>query len=114
MILHELDVDRESFERWTGWQIKPEGACKGDRCVPLPDDAVRDGVVDVRVVAERLNAPLVRDEAHELWAMGPESGGRALTTAQAPDLVLLDINSEPFWLRSLEGQKVLLLAWASW
>ena len=44
----------------------------------------------------------------------PESGGRALTTAEAPDLVLPDRHGRPFALSSLRGRKVLLVAWASW
>jgi cytochrome oxidase Cu insertion factor (SCO1/SenC/PrrC family) len=58
--------------------------------------------------------PLVHDEAHGLWALGPESGGRALTTAVVPEITLPDRNGNAFSLSSLRGQKVLLVAWASW
>ncbi len=57
---------------------------------------------------------LVHDETHDLWAVGPESGGRALTDARAPELTLPDADGRAFTLSSLRGQKVLLLAWASW
>ena len=54
--------------------MKPEGACKGDVCVPLPDAARRpDGCLDVTVLAERLGMPLVSDDAHGVWALGPET-----------------------------------------
>lgn len=102
-------LDVAAFERRTGWAIKPEGACKGDVCVPLPG-------TDAVTVSERLGMPLVADEEHGLWALGPETGftGRALTTAELPDIVLPDLSGTPFALRSLRGQKVLLVAWASW
>jgi hypothetical protein len=58
--------------------------------------------------------PLVRDERRPLWALGAEAGGRALVTATAPDLELPDASGAPFRLSSLRGQKVLLVAWASW
>lgn len=93
-----------------GWELRPEGACRGDRCVPLPPDARGD----VRQVAESLGMPLVQDAATGTWCLGPESGGRALATASAPDLVLPDHRGRPFALSALRGQKVLLLAWASW
>jgi hypothetical protein len=112
MILLTLQVDPAELERRTGWQLKPEGACKGDRCVPLPSS--EPGHIDVRALAERLGMPLLHDPAHEVWCLGPEAGGHALTGAQAPDLELPDLNGHPFALRSLRGQKVLLLAWASW
>lgn len=114
MILTSLDIDVEALEARTGWSIRPEGACKGDVCVPLTEDAVADGRVSVPRLAERMRMPLLRDEAHGLWALGPESGGRALTTAAAPELVLPDRHGRPFAISSLRGRKVLLIAWASW
>ena len=114
MILTSLDIDVEALEASTGWSMKPEGACKGDVCVVLAEGVVTGGRVDVPRLAERLRMPLLRDEAHGLWALGPESGGRALSTAKAPDLVLPDRHGRPFALSSLRGRKVLLVAWASW
>ena len=114
MILTTLDIDADELTRRTGWSIQPQGACKGDVCVSLSDGAVTDGRVSIPRLAERLRMPLLRDETHGLWALGPESGGRALTTAAAPDIVLPDRHGRPFALSSLRGRKVLLVAWASW
>lgn len=114
MILDSLLVDPVAFERQTGWAIKPEGACRDERCIPLPATARVGEQLDVRALAARLGMPLVADEANGLWALGPEAGGRALTSAVAPDLTLPDWRGEPFHLASLRGRKVLLVAWASW
>jgi hypothetical protein len=117
MIIDGPVVSREQFEARTGWEIKPEGACKGEVCVPLPSEAcVADDELDVRVVGERLGMPLIHDDERDLWALGPETAvtGRALTTAHAPDLQLPDADGNPFDLATLRGQKVLLVAWASW
>ena len=117
MLLDRLEVDPATFTTRTGWEIKPEGACKAEVCVPLPAAArTGDGLLDVRAVADRLGMPVVGDEAHQLWALGPETAvtGRALTTAVAPDLTLPDIHGRPFELSSVRGQKVVLVAWASW
>jgi hypothetical protein len=114
MILDSLHVDPAAFERQTGWALKPEGACKGARCVPLPAAVTPGEPVDVRALAARLGMPLVRDEAAGLWALGPEAGGRALTDARAPDFALPDLAGRAFRLTSLRGRKVLLVAWASW
>ncbi len=112
MILRTPAIDKAEFEQRTGWAIKPEGACKGDICVPLPSAASEE--IDARVLADRLGMPLVHDEAIGLWALGPEAGGRALTAAEALELALPDWRGEQFRLSSLRGQKVLLVAWASW
>lgn len=102
----------DELERLTGWHLEPRGLCRGDVCVPADDlDPER---LDLREVAHKIRRPLVGDETHELWCLGPEYGGRALHTAECPDLVLPDLDGEPFAIRSLRGQKVFLLAWASW
>ena len=115
MILERLEVTPAELEARTGWQIRPEGACKADRCVPLPrHDGAGGGPIDVRVLAERLAMALVQDETHGLWALGPESGERTLSSAELPQLTLPDRHGAPFSVRSLRGTKVLLVAWASW
>jgi hypothetical protein len=109
MILETLDIGAEDFAAATGWEIKPEGACKADLCVPLGEASS----FDVRAVAGRLGMALVRDEAEGLWALGPETlGGRTLATAVAPELVLNDLSGAEFRLSSLRGQKVVIVAWA--
>jgi len=117
VILTELEIDPAAFEARTGWAIMPEGACKAEHCVPLPPDArTPDGKVAIETVAARLGMPLVHDEGTHTWALGPDTTvtGRALTTARAPELELPDFDGNPFRLSSLRGQKVLLVAWASW
>lgn len=111
MILERLEVSPADFERRTGWEIKPEGACKGDSCVPLPRPKGRE--FDVRVLAERLGLPLVEEPEAGIWALGPEPG-RVLATAEAPDFTLPDWQGRPFTLSGLRGRKVVLLAWAPW
>ena len=113
MILERPEVDRTAFAAQTGWEIKPEGACKADRCVPLPH-APPDGPIDAHVLAERLGMALVADEPRNLWALGPESGGRTLLSAQVPELELPDRHGRPFSLRSLRGTRFVMVAWASW
>ena len=109
MILESLDMSSEHFTRATGWDLKPEGACKGEVCVPLP----HAGQFDLRTTADRLGMALVRDDHADLWALGPASAtGRALATADAPELVLEDLDGNEFRLSSLRGQKVVVVAWA--
>lgn len=111
MLLHSLSVPASTFEAGTGWQLKPEGACRGEVCIPLAQPA--GDPVDVARVAQQLGMPLVSSPEHGLWALGPAAiGSRALTSAEAPDLRLPDLEGREFRLSSLRGQKVLLFAWA--
>jgi len=120
VILTSLSVEAGELQQRTGWQLRAEGACKGQICVPLAGTGAElrpDGTIDATALAARLGMPLVADTEAAIWSLGPESAvtGRALTTAEAPNLTLPDIRTgEPFALESLRGQKVLLVAWASW
>ena len=64
MVTDSIQIDGVEFHRATGWELKSEGACRGDVCVPLPDRSLPE-------VARRLAMPLVHDEANGLWSLGP-------------------------------------------
>ena len=112
MIVDRLDIDAAAFELATGWKIKPEGACKGDVCVPL--DRSSGAGFNLVATAERLGMAIVADADAGLWSIGPASlGGRSLTTAEAPELTLPDvITGEDVALSSFLGKKVALASWA--
>ena len=112
MIFRAARVSPAELEQVSGWELKPEGLCRAERCVPF--SSADPAWVDLAAVARALGMPLVHDARHRLWALGAEAGGRALQSATAPDLELPDAAGARFRLSSLRGQKVLLVAWASW
>lgn len=111
MLLRSLNIPRSEFEAGTGWNLKPQGACQGEVCIPLSQPS--GDLVDVARVAGAIGMPLAASPEHGLWALGPASiGSRALASAEAPDLRLPDLDGNEFRLSSLRGRKVLLYAWA--
>ena len=113
MILTGLDLSIDDFERATGWELKPQGACHGETCVPLGSAAPAGGRVDVPAVADKLGMPVLHDAESGLYALGHATlGGRALASAVAPELELPDLNGKLFRLSSLRGKKVVLVAWS--
>lgn len=116
MILTSLDgVSAVDFAARTDWQPKPQGMCRGEVCVPAPGSVRDDGTIDVHVVAERLGMPLVHDEEHGVWALGPATvGGKALDTVVAADPPLRTRDGGTFHLSQLRGRKVVMVAWASY
>ena len=112
MILERPELLIEDLERETGWLVKPEGACRGGACIPLPPQGA---TIDVTLLEERLGMGVVHDERNRLWALGPSTvSGRALESTDAPDFTLPDLDGRPFRFGSLRGRKVVLVAWASW
>jgi hypothetical protein len=108
VIVDRLDIGPGEFAAATGWEVKPEGACKAEVCVPLPD-----GGFDLTAAADRLGMAVVAEPSLGLWAVGPETlGGRALATADASDFALPDLDGNTVKITSLRNQKVLVIAWA--
>ncbi|NQV64220.1 MAG: TlpA family protein disulfide reductase, partial [SAR86 cluster bacterium] len=73
MLLHSLTMPVSDFEKATGWQIKPEGACKGDVCIPLRGQS--GATLQVEQLAKDMNLPLVAEASEQCWALGPDSVG---------------------------------------
>ena len=98
----------------TGWELKPEGACLGEVCVPLGAAARRPGLVDVSTLARALGRPLVH-EGDTLVAGEPAAArADALSTLQAPDFELPDLAGRLHRLSDYRGSKVVVVSWASW
>jgi hypothetical protein len=112
MLLTSGTTSRAEFEQRTGWAMKPEGACKGDVCIPLPEELLGE-TLDARKLADAMGLAVAQDQEFGLMAIGPEAiGSRALTSARAPELELPDVNGNLFRLSSLRGQKIIVYAWA--
>jgi hypothetical protein len=112
MIFRTARVSAAELEHATGWTLKPEGLCRGERCVPFASPSTQ--AIDLADVSRALGMPLVSEPRAGLWALGPEAGAKALASATLPDIELADLAGRPFRLSSLRGRKALIVAWASW
>jgi hypothetical protein len=101
-----------------GWTLKPEGLCRGEVCVPVPDrDTLFAGDrLDVAVVAGALGRPVVVDADAGLVAVALDAEQRrdALRMLNAPDFELPDLDGTPHRLSEWHGTKRLLHAFSSW
>ncbi len=102
----------------TGFERKPEGLCRGGVCVPVEPASplVRDDAVDVAALWRRLGAPVLHDQAGDVWLLGEAAHERAaaLTSLEAPDFALAALAGATHRLSDHRGEKVLLVTGASW
>lgn len=107
-------VDADAFTLATGWELKPEGLCRGTACVPVKGtDIVSDGSVDVTAFADRLGQAVVVDADRGVAAIGgdPMSRGHGASLA---DVTLPSVHGGEVDFADFVGKKTLLIAWASW
>lgn len=112
----------DELQTATGWELKPQGVCLGEICVPLPagreNEFLRaDGhQLNLAALAHQLGQPVVHDDAHKVWFFGEAAGARSntLSSLQAPDFTLPDLDGRSHSLSDYRGKKILLTAWASW
>lgn len=110
-------ISADALEAALGWDLQPEGLCRGVVCVPVDQSAlVREDGLDLHVLADALQRPLVTDEKHAVAALGASHHDRAeaLASLQAPDFTLPDLDGNLHSLSDQRGKKVLLVAYASW
>jgi peroxiredoxin len=102
----------------TGWVIKPEGLCRGDRCVPLLGRAVAvgDAMVDLAEWATALGLLTATDVEFSAVALAPASSAEPAIRvgSEAPDLDLPDLDGNSHALSDFAGRKRVLVTWASW
>ena len=101
-----------------GWELKPEGLCRGDTCIPLPDraPAINADGIELSALADALGRPLAVDPDHAAATLGTSSGERReqFTSLEAPDFTLPDLSGAMHSLSDFRGKKILLIAYASW
>lgn len=108
----------------SGWQLKPEGVCKDEICVPVPaarrSALIRDGdtgnLFNLTEFARMIEQPFAHDVRHAVWYFGPAAWDwkERLSSRQAPDFSLPDLSGKVHTPSELRGKKVFLLFWATW
>lgn len=120
----DLWVMPADLPRVNGFELKPEGACLDELCVPVRQDRDSElfvtrggqGWFNVTGLARRLEQAYAVDHDHRVWSLGqmPVTRTRFLNAAVAPDFELPNREGELVRLSDFRGKKVLVVTWASW
>ena len=118
----DLWVTPEDLTRISGFELKPQGACLEDICIPTPPDSglvvTRKGQdwFNVTGLAHKLNQAFTADLDKGVWSFGeiPATLSGQLHSAKAPDFSLTDRKGKTVSLSDFRGKKVLIVTWASW
>lgn len=120
----DLWVTLSDLQAAGGWELKPEGVCRGESCVPLPDggrarfvhEQGGESWFNLSEFARLVEQPFAHADALRAWYFGPlgwEWKDR-LSSLAAPDFTLSDLEGRRYSLSQYRGKKVLLALWASW
>jgi hypothetical protein len=106
-------VSPDDLATATGWELKPEGLCRGPVCVPVRSPVQHGDLVDLAGVAAALGRAFAfsPDGAVAALAGDPMSSGQR---ASIDELGLRDLDGTVVRMSDFAGRKRLLVAWASW
>ena len=118
----ELLVPAKNVAAITGFELKPQGLCAADVCIPIPKDGgwllEQGGVTYLNLTrfAAKVDQVFAVDPEQNVWSFTavPEKPTLPLVAGEAPDFALPDRNGKIVRLSDFRGKKVFLLTWASW
>lgn len=98
------------------FELKPQGACRTDICIPIPKDMLRGEYFNLTAFAKKVGQPVVADADSRVWSFGEIQAlrGSFLEGRLAPDFAVPDRMGRPVHLARFRGKKVLVVSWASW
>jgi hypothetical protein len=118
----DLWIPVKQMKAKVGLELKPEGVCFEENCVPLPvknrDFYLNESgcTFNLSAFSRLLGQPVIYDEKHHVWLLG-EAGSvhrNRLQSLKAPDFTLPDLEGNLHSLSHFIGKKIFLVSWASW
>lgn len=115
--VHQVDdlwLDADALAAATGWHLRPEGLCRDDACLLVPDELRRGDTVDVGALWARLGRPVLT--SGDATYLGEDAAAKPVLRAgaMAPDFTLRDLAGVEHSLSDHRGKKVFISSWAPW
>ena len=111
-----LWIRKRDLPRINDFELKPQGACRADLCIPVTRDMLQGDYFNLTAFAHKIRQPVLADAAARVWSFGEIQAvrGSFLNGRVAPDVSAPNREGRPVRLSDFRGKKVLLVTWASW
>lgn len=113
-----LLVPEDQLAAATGWELKPQGLCRADACVPVRDRSALgpEGWIDLVAFAGAVRHPVATEPELATVAIGEPAStrGQALASLDAPDITLPTVGGGSTSVREHTGKKRLVVSFSSW
>lgn len=112
---NDLWVRKADLPRINAFEVKPQGACREDLCIPLSKDLVKGAYFNLSGFARKTGeVVLVADTTVYSFGEIPLLRGAFYDSRVAPDFAVPDREGKLVHLSDFRGKKVLVVTWASW
>jgi hypothetical protein len=113
---NDLWVRKADLPRINEFEVKPQGACRNDVCIPIPKTMLQGEFFNLTAFANKLGEKYVSDSTSRAWSFGeiPVLTGSYTSSRMAPDFAVADRKGRVVHLSDFKGKKALVVTWASW
>jgi hypothetical protein len=111
---NDLWVRSVDLPRINEFEVKPQGACRADICIPLSKSLKNGEWFNLTGFARKVGQTFIADAG--VWSFGevPVVRGSYYNSRIAPDFAVPDRKGRTVHLSDFRGKKVLVVTWASW
>ena len=111
-----LWVLKADLPRINGFEMKPQGACRAELCIPISKDMTRGDYFNLTAFSQKVGQSVVADADSHVWSFGeiPLLTGVYSSSRIAPDFAVPDRTGRIVHLSDFRRKKVLVTTWASW
>src|SRR5450755_3447906 len=89
---NQLWIASADLPRVNDFEVKPQGACRADVCIPIPKDMTHGEYFNLTAFAHKVGEQVVVDSDSRVWSFGeiPALRGGFLGSRIAPDFAVAD------------------------
>jgi hypothetical protein len=112
--VQNLWVQKQDLPRINEFEVKPQGACRADVCIPLSKTLKNGDWFNLTGFAHKIGETVVADQ--NVYSLGeiPVLRGSFYNSRIAPDFAVPDRKGKVIHLSDFRGKKTLVITWASW